>query len=184
MILVTKSPERIKPIELREYVNRLGPSMGQRLYFTSYRYGNLVPVFQDIPQIELQRFKEHTFAVLIVAGIANPRPLRQFARSISTNISELSFPDHHGYRQKDMDQIASRYRELKEVHGQIMVLTTEKDAMRLRDHQPGSDLQNDFHSVRIYVHFLNDDQEKFNRQIINYVSSNKRGSVLHQGEDS
>ena len=184
MILVTRSPERIKPMELREYVNRLGLSIGQHLFFTTMHYGELTPVYPQSPRHDAEWFKNHVGAVLIVAGIANPRPLRQYARSISTNISELSFPDHHGYRQKDMDQIASRYRKLKEVHGQIMVLTTEKDAMRLRDHQPGSDLQNDFHSVRIYVHFLNDDQEKFNRQIINYVSSNKRGSVLHQGEDS
>ncbi len=36
IILVTKSPERIKPIELREYVKKLAPSMGQHLYFTTY----------------------------------------------------------------------------------------------------------------------------------------------------
>ena len=63
------------------------------------------------------------------------------------------------------------------------MLTTEKDAMRLRDHHPEPDLQDAFHAVRIHVHFLNDDKEDFDRQILNYVHSNKRSSILYQGED-
>ena len=67
--------------------------------------------------------------------------------------------------------------------GEVLVLTTEKDAMRLRGQEPGQELKEAFHAVRIHVHFLNDDKEEFDRQILDYVHSNKRSSVLHQGED-
>jgi tetraacyldisaccharide 4'-kinase len=183
IILVTRSPERIKPIEFREYVNQLGLSIGQHLYFTCMRYGDLAPVFPGSEKKDASWFKTHVSGVVIVAGIAQPRPLRQYARSISTNISELFFPDHHSYTQKDMEKISAAYRKLKKGDQEVLVLTTEKDAMRLHDHQPEPDLQDAFHAVRIHVHFLNDDKEDFDRQILNYVHSNKRSSILYQGED-
>jgi tetraacyldisaccharide 4'-kinase len=180
LILVTRSPERIKPIELREYVNQLDLSIGQHLYFTRMAYGDLVPVYAGSTQREAAWFKEHVAGVLVVAGIAQPRSLRQFARSISTQISELFFPDHHAYSPKDMKKITAVFRQLKRGDKEILVLTTEKDAMRLRDHQPDQDLQEAFHAVRIHVEFLNNDKDEFDRQILDYVHSNKRNSILYQ----
>jgi len=184
IVLVTRSPERIKPIELREYANKIGLSIGQHLYFTTMRYGDLSPVFPESPKKDAAWFKKHAGAVLIVAGIANPRPLRQYARGINTHIRELFFPDHHHYSGRDMDKISRTYRELKEQHREVLVLTTEKDAMRLRDQDPEINLRDALYAVRIHVHFLNDDKNEFDRQILNYVSSNKRSSILYQGKDS
>jgi len=184
VILVTRSPERIKPIEFREYVNRHGLSIGQHLYFTTMRYGDLSPVYPDTTVRDAAWFKERVGSILILSGIANPRPLRQYARSINTNLSELSFPDHHEYSGKDMEKISRAFEEQKKIHQEVLVLTTEKDAMRLRDHQCEPELRDAMHAVRIHVHFLNDDKDEFDRQILNYVSSNKRSSILYQGEDS
>ncbi|MEA3462489.1 MAG: tetraacyldisaccharide 4'-kinase [Bacteroidota bacterium] len=184
IILVTRSPERIKPIELREYVNRLDLSIGQHLFFTTMRYGDLKPVYSESPGRDAAWFKKQAAGVLIVSGIANPRPLRQYARSINTNITELSFPDHHHYSRKDMEKISNTYHELVALHQEILLLTTEKDAMRLRDHTPEPEMRDAMHAVRIHVHFLNDDKEEFDRQILTYVNSNKRNSILHQGENS
>jgi len=184
IILVTRSPERIKPIEFREYVNRLGLSIGQHLYFTTMRYGNLAPVYPETRVRDAAWFKKHVGAVLIVSGIANPRPLRQYARSINTNLEELSFPDHHEYTPKDMEKISRTFDKLKKAHQEILLLTTEKDAMRLRDHQCEPEIRDAMHAVRIHVHFLNDDEDDFERQILTYVNSNKRSSILYQGEDS
>jgi len=184
IILVTRSPERIKPIEFREYVNRLGLSIGQHLYFTTMRYGDLAPVYPETQARDAAWFKKQVGAVLIVSGIANPRPLRQYARSISTNLEELSFPDHHEYTRKDMERISGTFDKLKKTHQEILLLTTEKDAMRLRDHQCEPEIRDAMHAVRIHVHFLNDDKDDFERQILTYVNSNKRSSILYQGEDS
>jgi tetraacyldisaccharide 4'-kinase len=184
IILVTRAPERFKPIELREYVNKMNLSIGQHLFFTCMRYGNLSPVFPDSPRRNAEWFKNHVGVVLIVAGIANPRPLRQYARSINTNIVELSFPDHHNYSQKDIVHISASCQKLKEQHQEVLVLTTEKDAMRLRGHDLAPVIRDAFHAVRIHVHFLNDDKDEFDRLILNYVSSNKRSSILYQENNS
>ena len=184
IILVTRSPERIKPIELREYVNRMGLSIGQHLYFTTMRYGDLVPVYPGTERREAEWFKKQVGGVLIVSGIARPRPLRTYARSIHTRISELNFPDHHPYTQKDLEKITRTFRDLRKTDQNILVLTTEKDATRFRELDPGPDLREAMHAVRIHVHFLHDDKEAFDRQIWNYVNSNKRSSILYKGKDS
>jgi tetraacyldisaccharide 4'-kinase len=181
IILVTRSPERIKPFELREYVNRLNLAIGQHLFFTTMHYGDLAPVYPESTDRDAAWFKKHVGGVLIVAGIANPRPLRQYARSIDTNITELFFPDHHEYSLKDIEKISNTYNELLKLHQEILVLTTEKDAMRLRDHNPEPKVRDAMHAVRIHVHFLNDGKDEFDRQILTYVNSNKRNSILYQG---
>ncbi|MDF1573570.1 MAG: tetraacyldisaccharide 4'-kinase [Bacteroidales bacterium] len=184
IVLVTRSPERIKPLELRQYANETGLTLGQHLYFTSMRYGNLSPVFPAVRKKDAAWFKHYAGGVLIVSGIARPRPLRQYARSINTNIRELSFPDHHPYSGRDLEKISRNYREFREQHGEILVLTTEKDAVRLRGLNPEVEWKEAMYAVRIHVHFLNDDKDEFDRQIWNYVNSNKRSSLLYQGADS
>ncbi len=210
ILLVTRSPGRLKPIERREYVKDLGLSIRQHLYFTSVRYGELLPVFDGSPAREISWFKNHVAAVLIVTGIARPRPVRQFARSISTKIREVRFPDHHRYRDRDLARIMEAYQALKSeiqseadssgqseagvknsdgqrtdtgTRSEVLVLTTEKDATRLRAFLPPEPFRHAFHAVRIHIHFLNEDQQEFNKQIRNYVISNKRSSILYQAKD-
>jgi tetraacyldisaccharide 4'-kinase len=183
IILVTRSPESLRPMELREYVNQLELTIGQHLYFTRMRFGDLIPVYPECEKKEADWFKVHTDGVVIVAGIAQPRSLLQYAQSISTNLRELFFPDHHHYTPGDLEKISAAYRELKKEGGEILILTTEKDATRLLNHQPEQEVKDAFHAVRIHVEFLNDDQDEFDRQILNYVHSNKRSSILYQGEN-
>jgi tetraacyldisaccharide 4'-kinase len=183
LILVTRTPERMKPIELREYVNRLGLGIGQHLFFTSVRYGDLVPVYPDVRSRTAEWYRSRESGVLIVTGIARPREIRQYARGINPKIHELTFPDHHRYTPGDISRISQRYGELKSTWKEVLVLTTEKDAVKLREQEPLGGLMNDMHAIRIRIHFLNNDQENFKKQITDYVASNKRSSNLYQETD-
>ena len=183
MILVTKCPEDLKPIERREIVKQMDLNLGQHLYFTTFRYGELIPVFEGTQERDKEWFMEHASAVLIVTGIARPGALREYGRSIHPAVEEMIFPDHHSFSNKEIGQIVNRYRKLKQNGKEVLVLTTEKDAPRLRQHTMDPDMAGVFHAVRIHVHFLNDDKENFDQQIRTYVNSNKRGSILHQGAD-
>ena len=185
IILVTKTPEDIKPIEMREYVNHLNLNIGQHLYFTTMHYGALTPLFPESPGElkDVDWYREKEAGILLVSGIANPTGLRAFAETISENISMLNFPDHHRYHPKDIEQITRLCKELTEAHGEVLILTTEKDAVKLRELDFPAHLRSLMHAVPIEVHFLNGDGENFDKQIHNYVTSNKRSSILHQGEN-
>ncbi|HDS08120.1 MAG TPA: tetraacyldisaccharide 4'-kinase [Bacteroides sp.] len=183
IILVTRSPERMKPIERREYLKKMDLPLSQHLFFTTVRYGELYPVYPDVPRRDKSWYRERKSAVLLVTGIAHPRPVRNYARGITTQMKEVCYPDHYRYTAKDLDKISALYRELHKEREQVLVLTTEKDAMRLRALDADEGLRQDMHAVRIHVDFLNEDRTNFDQIITSYVSSNKRSSILYQKKD-
>lgn len=185
VILVTKTPEDIKPIEMREYVNHLNLNIGQHLFFTTMQYGALIPLFPGKPEEfrDAGWYRAKEAGILLVSGIANPMGLRAYAETISSNISALNFPDHHRYHLKDLEKIIQHSMELAETATEVLILTTEKDAVKLRELDFPAKLRSLMHAVPIEVSFLNDDGENFDKQIHNYVTSNKRSSILHQGEN-
>ncbi len=177
IILITKTPGRLKPMDLRNIVMELGIELHQHLFFTRVDYGELKPVF-DIPEDKKGKLKSRKTPLLLLTGIANPRPLRKYARSISTNLHEITFPDHHKYDQKDIEKIRNKIESMD--HPDTIILTTEKDAMRLQEINIEDSLKNILYYVPIKVSFLNDDQHEFNKLILNYVRSNKRDNLLHK----
>lgn len=181
IILVTKSPERIKPIEMRNIVKDLGIELYQHLFFTTIEYGEIKPVFKTTEPLKKEYFKSKKSPVILLTGIANPRPVRKFARSISTNIHEMTFPDHHSYKPADLEKLKEKLLEIN--HPDTIILTTEKDAMRLQDKHVDEILKKNLYFVPIRVKFLHDDQEEFDKLILNYVRSNKRNNLLHKGSN-
>lgn len=178
IILITKSPRRLKPIEMRNMVKRLGLDPHQNLFFTAIDYGRIKPVFEISNARDENFFKEKKVPVLLLTGIANPRPLRTFTRRISTRIHELRFPDHHSYSTRDIEKITATLAGINDPG--TLILTTEKDAMRLQEADVPETLKNKIYYVPIRVVFLNDDQEEFNKIIRNYVRSNQRNNILYK----
>jgi len=178
IILVTKSPDRLKPIEMRNIAINMKLGLHQHLFFTNIGNGELHPVYDIEEKKDASWFKDKKAPVLILAGIANPRSLRKYARSISTQLNEISYPDHHQYTLKDLQKISSTYRSMN--NPDALILTTEKDAMRLQDLDPDDKIKKALYYITIHVEFMNDDQEEFNNIIFDYVRSNKRDNILHK----
>ena len=178
IILVTRTPERIKPMEMRNIVTNMNLALHQNMYFTHMSFDNFRPVYDIENAKESSWFKEKKPPVIMLTGIANPRSLRKYARSISTQLVEFTFPDHHQYTLKDLQKISKAYRSLN--NPDTLILTTEKDAMRLQGLQADADIKQALYYITIHVHFLNDDKKEFNHLILDYVRSNKRDNILHQ----
>jgi tetraacyldisaccharide 4'-kinase len=71
--------------------------------------------------------------VVAVAGIAQPERFTQSLGEAGWHVSAtLKFRDHHAFTRRDVDRIVEASRE----HGAGAVLTTAKDAVRLRAFQP------------------------------------------------
>jgi tetraacyldisaccharide 4'-kinase len=71
--------------------------------------------------------------VVALAGIAQPRRFEASLAAAGWTVTRLlSFSDHHRYRPADLERVASVVRETSA----IGVLTTEKDAVRLRWMRP------------------------------------------------
>lgn len=65
--------------------------------------------------------------VLAVAGVANPNPFFKSIEKLGSHVTgTLAYPDHHAYTAGDIDDIE------KAAKGADVVLTTEKDAVKLK----------------------------------------------------
>jgi len=182
MILVTKSPEDIKPIQMREYVNRLGLELGQHLFFTGMRPAELIPVFGGESKTGPGDFGDQVGGVLVVSGVVNPSSLTDFARKIHDNVEEIRFGDHHRYSIKDAGKIRAKAEAMSSGDKPVLTLTTEKDAVKLLELDFPETLKQFMYAFRQEVYFLNDDQTNFENQIRRYVTGNKRSNILYQGK--
>lgn len=124
LIVVTKCPPELPESEREALRRELAPRSGQELFFTTIAYG----AAYHISTRAFTTIDEHT-EVLLVTGIANPRPLKAWLEARVHTYSMMHFGDHHIFSIDDWKEIRSRFAALE--GPKKILLTTEKDAMRL-----------------------------------------------------
>jgi tetraacyldisaccharide 4'-kinase len=183
IILVTKSPENISPIQRRIIVKEINKAPYQNLYFTSIDYKTPVPVFSKDATLELSTDlkKKRSGGVILVTGIANPLPLKEYLSVWFTEIVHLPFPDHHTFTENDIVKISGAFYNLGSA--EKFIITTEKDAVRLREFINIAELiRSSVYYIPVGIKFLNDDKDEFDNLIINYVRKNKRNNRVSEGQ--
>jgi tetraacyldisaccharide 4'-kinase len=119
IIIVTKCPDDLNESKRKEIITKLKPLSLQKVFFSTIKYSEMVYGNQlSEPLINLQKER-----FTLVTGIANPKPLLIFLNSRRYNFEHLNFKDHHSFTES----------ELKMLNTKPLILTTEKDYMRLKD---------------------------------------------------
>ncbi|HNS30452.1 MAG TPA: tetraacyldisaccharide 4'-kinase [Tenuifilaceae bacterium] len=175
-VVVSKCPKTIKPIEKRLIIKDLNLFPYQAIFFSSISYGSPLPIFKgDFPAIEFNS----KLKVLAFAGVANPLPFFDYVKSNYDVVDCIAFPDHHRYSEKNIKAIFESFSKITSQHKAI--LTTEKDAARLRAMEGMEGFQKDiFHFIPIEVIFDIDTEQQFINQIEGYVRKSKRNSNLYK----
>ena len=180
IVIVTKCPRDMKPMEFRVITKAMGLFPFQNLFFTMLDYGEPQPLFPEAPawQGPLGAVPN----VLLLTGIAQPRQLQEDLAPLIPNITLLSFPDHHDFRWKDVERIASLFLSMPSPK---VIITTEKDAARLVNMKAlDEDVKKSTYVLPVHVRFMQQQQEEqFNEIITGYVRKNSRDSILAQRKD-
>jgi len=150
----------------------------QHVFFTTINYEDLSPVFNKNEQIiSCDHCKNEKYNLLLVTGIANPQPLKNHLQSYFDIISEIHFPDHHAFNEKDIIKIKDDFEKLPGKNK--IILTTEKDAIRLQNFSNiAGSLAKVIYFIPIRVEFPGNQKIEFNRLIQYYVRENKRDNNL------
>ncbi len=172
IIIVSKLPENTSEDEKHKMQQEIKPLPHQKLYFTSFSYGNLLPVFsKETSFVNLDDWEAKKYAVLLFAGIANPKPFRRYLDRFASTVEEIYFPDHYNFSRLDMRKIEKKFERLQ--GKQKIILTTEKDATRIFDmHIASQNLRKHLFYIPISVTFFNNEKLRFNEQVLNYVRKN------------
>lgn len=177
IIIVTKSPEILSPIDARTIREKIQPKSYQRVYFSYFKYGELQAVFPN--QISFVPNYRNIHQTLLVTGIAQAGRLVEYLNQHEFEIEHLEYPDHHDFTESDLQTIRETFQKLSAL-GPRIIITTEKDAMRFRlpaIREKMADLP--LFYIPIEVDFHNNLSNEFNEQILHYVRTNKVNSQFN-----
>lgn len=130
MVITTKCPSNVSALDMRIVSKNLNLMPYQKLFFSTFDYGGLIPVFPDesTDRILIEEIKGED-AVILLTGVANPRPFVNHFRQYPFKKRVLHFPDHHDFKKSDLNEILAKFESLKA--RRKFIITTEKDAMRI-----------------------------------------------------
>jgi len=151
VIVVTKCPPQLSMDEQQKIIGKLKPLPSQKIFFTSIAYDTAV--YNGVTSLETSVIKLQE--KVLVAGIAKPQPFFNFLSNPNDIIK--SYPDHHDFTDGELS-------ELNELAKTKIIVTTEKDYMRLNGKLPSDTL---FY-LPIKSRFINDGDD-FDSTIISYV---------------
>ena len=173
VLIVTKCPSELGAEERNSYLRALSPLPHQQVFFTTLVYGALQPLFATVPERRLETLRVDE-QVLLLTGIAAPGLLIEELSRRTRQVTSIAFADHHDFSAADLQRVEAAFRRLRDGHR--LVITTEKDASRLVGHQELSEeLKAHLYVLPIEVAFLNNEQQRFNQYIKEYVRENTRG---------
>ena len=157
IVIISKCPADISHEKQKNINDGLQTYLKQntRIFFTKILYGKPINCRSNEREIDLRQ-------VLLISGIANPKPFEEYARKHFEVINHVIFNDHHNFTEKDFSVINS---------SKVPVLMTEKDMVKF---QPflAHDLLKDIalYYLPIEIDFLNTEMKlEFDNLILSQV---------------
>lgn len=179
IIIVSKCPKILVPIERKRLMKEIAPLPHQTVYFSFIKYGEFILLNSEKKNpVSKSYYAEHNYSILLLTGIANDQPLEQYVRTKVKNVIPVKFPDHHQYTKADLGLLQKTFHSIPTENK--IILTTEKDVMRLRLPEFKAILDDlPIFYMPIEIDFYEHEKEEFNEQIIHYVRANQKHSSVY-----
>lgn len=165
IIVVTKCPAALAAEERENILREIDPQKGQSVFYATIAYG--IPyhiTLRGTASIDAET------EVLLVTGIANPKPLKNFLEERLQTYHMMHYNDHHIFSIDDWRDIKKRFDSIDSQ--KKMVLTTEKDAMRLLKFSAEIDGM-PFYVIPIEHKFLFDEEALFLERVTGFIENFK-----------
>lgn len=168
IIIVTKCKTDLSFEEKQSIAKEIDPLPHQKIFFSTIAYG--VPY--HITNRTFFHINEQT-EVLLVTGIANPRPLKKFLEERIETYYMMHYTDHHIFSIDDWRDMKKRFEGIDAE--KKIILTTEKDAMRLLK------FSNEINGMPFYVmpiehKFLFNEEPEFLKTVATFIENFKTPS--------
>jgi len=140
----------------------------QKVFFTCIVYGQLYHI--------INKNNTHLYSgreVLLIEGIANPKPLKNHLENCCSGYQMLNYSDHHIFTIDDLRDIKKKFEKLD--GEDKIIITTEKDAVRLVK------FNKEIETLALYVipirhHFLFGEEHQFMGIIRDFIRDFKKAN--------
>ena len=166
LIVVTKSPGVLSPLEIRRITSIINPEAYQKVFFSFIDYLSLNPLNTKAKSLVKLKDSLSNNSVLLVSAIANPKPLKLYLKRYAKEVKSINFNDHHQFEASDYAKIKKSFDEIFSQNKSIVI--TEKDAVKFNLSQ--------FDNIPVFcipisINFHEKEEESFDEEIENYVRS-------------
>ena len=176
IIVVSKSPKDLNETEQAAIKAKLKPQEQQKVFFSFLEYAPLQPLNEAAKTVSI----DDVDSVLAFCGIANSQSFVEELKKQHKTVDFLHFADHHAYTKEDVINIIKRFESIESE--KKIIVTTEKDAARLTNSPYLCQFEcAPLYALPVSVRFY--EEEKFNKEILNYVRKNSHDRWLYQIED-
>lgn len=159
-IIVTKCPPILDSATELDYRRKINALPHQEVFFSTFTYGRPYRLFNPIDRPELNADTD----IILISGIAGTDYLLQYLQSNATQIHSLEFGDHHDFTNEEMGALKTAYDALDAP--KKIIITTEKDAVRLSRHREFITTNNlPIYNLPIEVRFTGSNGGQFNNYI-------------------
>lgn len=160
IIIVTKCPPDFSAAQRQKMVQEIDPFPRQQVFFSRYRYG--IPY--DLLRPDLLRPLDLDTEVLLVSAIANTDYLLHHLSLSVKSAETVEYEDHHYFKEDELNDLVRRFNRMPGRNK--IILTTEKDAMRLELHQAFFwKNQLPVYVLPVEVEFCDDDEQEFREEV-------------------
>ncbi|MEM6316968.1 MAG: tetraacyldisaccharide 4'-kinase [Bacteroidota bacterium] len=129
IIIVSKCPRELSDADRQQMNEELAPRKYQQLFFSYYTYQKPYYLFNPIYRAPLNE----ELNILLISAIARTDYLVNYLEEEVNHVRVLQYEDHHYFTNYDISHLKRNFEEIEE--NNKIILTTEKDAMRLELHR-------------------------------------------------
>jgi tetraacyldisaccharide 4'-kinase len=130
IIIVSKCPEDISEKQKDEFLGNLNALATQKVFFSYFTYTDpylFEKTDQTLPLGQLDSRK-----ILLISGIANPEVMEAELIRQGAHLYKIRYADHHRFSKTDIENILQKWYEISAKSENCILMTTEKDAARLK----------------------------------------------------
>lgn len=166
VVIVTKCPDQLEQHEKALIIKKINPLDHQTVFFTRYVYGH--PYSFTAVRQRLQLAPQ--LDVVLVSAIANTAYLVNYLSQHVADVHTLDYEDHRVFTDQDITYINTVYQQRKSRYK--IIITTEKDAMRLDLHRDRIvELKWPLFVLPVQVDFLGEEHRDFDTLIKTHLLS-------------
>lgn len=168
IVIVTKCPDDFTAEKQPSLTHNLQPYLRKNtpIFFTQIMYGKPL-------NCRLEEGNSVLNKVVLLSGIANPKPFEEYAKRTFDVVNHLIFKDHHDFNEQDLREIT-----IQNNFDGTVILMTEKDMVKFKpllNHPLLKEIE--LYYLPIEIEFLDNKMKaNFDKLILSQVSTDIRTS--------
>ena len=168
--IVTKCPVDMKPIDMRVMRKILVEKPSQEIYFSRMQPSPACSVFAGI-----EGTVAHGAQVIAMSGIGDNEAFNKGLTQRYNVVDTIDLDDHHSYRMSDLKRI----KHLLDKHPQAVIMTTEKDAVKLSHSEAiPENMRSKMFYEPISMRFVGDSRNELFSRIDNDIKNRDNGAYI------